>query len=951
MKHLLPTVAGCASVALVGTLAVTAPTAFAASTDPEVTQKELSVSEEGLNVPGARDSGDSTANAANQSATSNLPNIFKSETAVASTQVPSTINVSAGASAAGASTGSINPVSTGLSSSEGGSETGAPADSSPKADPSAPADESAKQDSATKDDKSKDAEPSEESKDSDDISGSVRQKTEDGVNIALISDVLDVPSKNPSLIGFTFSESKSSIHIQVRVKSGSDWGNWQSLDEEKQDQATNEGSEPFTVNRASGVQMRILGDKAPSDAELVLVDPKHNPNDAAAVADNDPVEIEPQSSGSSAGSAETSETTPDASTETASTESVAATGQAEVSNQNYVPESSSVSNVAKSAKVPKPKIGSRKSWGAKSYKGSPDYAGSVKKAVVHHTAGSNSYSAEDVPSVLRGIQSYHQSGRGWSDVGYNVIADKYGRLWHARGGDVKKAVIGAHVAGHNTGTFGISVLGSYDKKAPPKKTRDAVASAIAWKLSLDGVKASKSTVVAHRDLANTSCPGDAFYSKMGEIRSTVSDIMKSGDLPSDEKKDDKKDEKKDDDKKAEPKPKTAIEQYAADHKKDLGKATGKEHDFKGVDGARARAYEKGNVYWSKKTGAYHLSGAIKNSYKGDVVTQLGLPTAQEKDGLKGGGAAQSFQKGKIYWSKSTGAHYTTGTLMDYWGDKGTVKGHLGYPESDPVFKDGRGEQLFEGARLVWAEGYGTTEFSPTGTIGGGVVDDNAPGDSADANASGGADDSAPPGEGAVDGGSAADSGEGSADDKDAKGDDKDSKDDTKSDDEADEPKDDKKSDEPKDDGKSGDDKKDDDKPKADKPKDEKKDDDAPSKAEKIQAQRDSIIKEAKSHLGVNYVWGGTSPTKGWDCSGYTQYVYGKNGIKLPRTTSQQRNAGKVISAKDAKPGDLVWIPGHIGIISETKGQMYDAGSSRTNTTKRSYSWMLDRGAKFIRVVG
>ena len=101
---------------------------------------------------------------------------------------------------------------------------------------------------------------------------------------------------------------------------------------------------------------------------------------------------------------------------------------------------------------------------------------------------------------------------------------------------------------------------------------------------------------------------------------------------------------------------------------------------------------------------------------------MGLPTSQEKGGLKDGGSAQSFQKGKIYWSKDTGAHYTTGTLLKYWGDKGTVKGHLGYPESDPVYKDGRGEQLFEGARLVWAEGYGTTEFSPTGTIDGGVVD-------------------------------------------------------------------------------------------------------------------------------------------------------------------------------------------------------------------------------------
>ena len=216
----------------------------------------------------------------------------------------------------------------------------------------------------------------------------------------------------------------------------------------------------------------------------------------------------------------------------------------------------------------------------------------------------------------------------------------------------------------------------------------------------------------------------------------------------------------------------------------------------------------------------------------------------------------------------------------------------------------------------------------------------------------------PPRDNATDGGAAADSGEGSAD---AKADDKDSKDDKSKDEDkskddkkdddkskSDQPKDDKKDGKSKDEDKSKDSKKD----KDDKSKDGKKDKkDKPSKAEKIQAQRDSIVSEAKAHLGVRYVWGGTSPTKGWDCSGYTQYVYAKHGIRLPRTTSQQRDAGTVIPASEAKAGDLIWIPGHIGIISETKGQMYDAGSTRTNTTKRSYSWMLNRGAKVIRVVG
>ncbi|WP_209371966.1 NlpC/P60 family protein [Brevibacterium renqingii] len=950
MKYLLPTVAGCASVALVGTLAVTAPAAIADTSSPDVSKEALDVSKDGLNVPGARDSSDSTATAANQSATSNLPNIFKSQTALASTKVPNIVNA-----AASASTGTVNNVSTGLSS---GSDEAAPSEDSTPSEGSTPSDaeqtpaeDEKSEDQKTEDDGAEDSSQKSDSKDDEDISGSVRQKTEDGVNIALISDVLDVPSNNPSLIGFTFSETKSNIRIQVRVKHGSEWGSWDTLDQEQQEEAQNKGSEPMTVSNASGVQMRILGDSAPSDAELVLVDPKRDSGDAQAVAENAPVELDQQASGASEGADAATEESDDA--EAASAENVAANG-ATVTNQNYVPGSSSVSTVAK--KVSKPKIGSRSSWGAKAYKGSPDYASGIKQAVVHHTSGSNSYSAEDVPGIIRGIQAYHQQGRGWNDIGYNVVADKYGRLWQARGGDISKAVIGAHVSGHNTGTFGISVLGTYNSSAPPKKTRDAVASAIAWKFSINGISsATKSNLVGHRDLGQTDCPGDAFYAKLGEVRSTVNSILKTGEQP-DEKKDDSKkdDKKKDDDKKADkPKSKTTIEKYAEKHK--LGKALGKEQSVKGISGAKSQKFEKGVVYWSKKTGAYHLSGAIASSYKGDAITELGLPTSAEKGGLKDGGAAQRFQKGSIYWSKDTGAHYTKGTLMKYWGDKGTVKGHLGYPKSDVVYKDGRGEQLFEGARLVWAEGYGTTEFSPKGSIAGGVTDDNAAGDST------------PPGDEPADDQSPADSGEGSADDKDSKDDDK-SKDDSKDDDKS---KDDSKKDDSKDDDKSKDDSKKDDSKSDDKSKDDSKKDDSkkddsknddksndkdkkkdkPTKAEKIAAQRASIIKEAKAHLGVKYVWGGTSPKSGWDCSGYTQYVYGKHGIELPRTTSQQRNAGKEISIKDAKAGDLIWIPGHIGIISETKGQMYDAGSTRTNTTKRSYSWMLNRGAKVIRVIG
>ena len=114
--------------------------------------------------------------------------------------------------------------------------------------------------------------------------------------------------------------------------------------------------------------------------------------------------------------------------------------------------------------------------------------------------------------------------------------------------------------------------------------------------------------------------------------------------------------------------------------------------------------------------------------------------------------------------------------------------------------------------------------------------------------------------------------------------------------------------------------------------------------------RKNIIKHARNGIGTRYVWGGTSPTKGWDCSGFTQHVYRQNGINIPRVSGAQRSAGKVVKASEAKPGDIIWTPGHVGIVSDKKGKMIDAGSRRTGTSERSYNWMVKRGAKFIRYI-
>ena len=150
--------------------------------------------------------------------------------------------------------------------------------------------------------------------------------------------------------------------------------------------------------------------------------------------------------------------------------------------------------------VGSPLMLSREVWGANEAirRAPPSYAPSVQFALVHHTAGTNSYTASQSAAIVRGIEIYHVKGNGWNDIGYNFLVDKYGQVFEGRYGGVDRPVIGAHAEGFNTGSVGVAVLGSYGSSAPPKVARTALANLLAWRLDIAHVDPTSSLTWALR---------------------------------------------------------------------------------------------------------------------------------------------------------------------------------------------------------------------------------------------------------------------------------------------------------------------------------------------------------------------------------------------------------------------------------------------------------------------
>jgi uncharacterized protein with LGFP repeats len=303
-----------------------------------------------------------------------------------------------------------------------------------------------------------------------------------------------------ALVGLTWAAEKPSelyageVSVAVRtVDAAGHWSDWQAMGvDDAFDTAARErtGSEPLWTGNAQGIEVVMSGSGArvPRDIRLAAINP------ARLAEDNGPHVLE-MSSG--------------------------------------------------------PQVLTRKQWQAdeSQMKWKPEYSDTIRATCLHHTETSNKYDAADVPAILRSIYHFHAVSRGWGDIGYNALVDKFGRVWEGRSGGIARPVIGAHAGGFNYRSGGISLLGSFVKDDVPQNMRDAAAGWLGWKLgkydrdahgaiSMTGgpntmytrqVTVTLPSVWPHRQTSKTDCPGDGGMRAIGNVRDLSSRVIK--DIP------------------------------------------------------------------------------------------------------------------------------------------------------------------------------------------------------------------------------------------------------------------------------------------------------------------------------------------------------------------------------------------------------------------------------------
>lgn len=316
--------------------------------------------------------------------------------------------------------------------------------------------------------------------------------------LVALTEPLDLDPSIPYVVGVTW-EASGMVVVDARMRVGDMWQPWERVEEDTwndvEGTVDNRGTEAYIAANATAMQFRASSDSGvPPELTVHIF------------------------------SSELTETK--------------AAGPSEADNQNTTAryEALTVSSpLTSDAPVsnPMPVIHYRSEWSPRPPSGEFDI-GTVEGVIIHHTAGTNNYSAANVPAILRGIQNYHMDARGWFDTGYNFLIDKYGRIWEGRAGGVENTIRGVHGHSFNRITTGVSIMGNYDLVQPTTASVNALTDLLAWKFTLHGVSADGymfnllhqayyPAIFTHRQIpeASTSCPGAYLYARLSSIRSSI----------------------------------------------------------------------------------------------------------------------------------------------------------------------------------------------------------------------------------------------------------------------------------------------------------------------------------------------------------------------------------------------------------------------------------------------
>jgi len=497
--------------------------------------------------------------------------------------------------------------------------------------------------------------------------------TDPQADAALLTDPLEVDRF--FVAGFTWTggaDLPDGVRIYLRVRENGSWSPWylsEAADSGRDDRAT-PGTGEFVTGGADAIQASVVGSSLPAGLKLALVPSRPQGEEVLGADDLKTTEAAPTPviEDASATDNQGTQVDPAAMTLSSSPAPVAQPAAASVASPATAPATVPVvAPAATTANGLPVAVTTRAEWGANaSYMSwDPEYA-RAGHVVVHHTAGTNSYSAGQSASIVRGIYYYHAVVLDWGDIGYNFLVDKFGTVFEGRSGSVAapagRMSIGAHARGVNTGTMGISMMGDYSTVSPSDAQLSSVGKMAGWFLKRAGISdvtgwaglhvwtteryqagstISMPRILGHRDVGYTTCPGNVGYSKLGTIRAIA---KAQGSSPQGESS-------------------SASSTVPQDH-----------------------------------PGAVALRGALgANGW-------IGAATSGVQASAKGG-VFQSFEHGVGYWSPATGAQFVGEPVLSAWGAYGYQTGSMGYPRSGGVVGvGGSRHQIFEGGIAYWRPG-------------------------------------------------------------------------------------------------------------------------------------------------------------------------------------------------------------------------------------------------------